>query len=129
MVAITSRHYADIAFHFSHCDATSLKGFQSINCRITEYREVEGTNKDHWVQLLSPHRNTQNFNAISKSIVQTLREIQQAWDHDHCPGEPTPVPKCPLSEEGEVKNLFLIPRSLFCSFYQSDTTEVVSVEK
>lgn len=27
--------------------------------RIREHPELEGTRKDHWVQLLSPHRNTQ----------------------------------------------------------------------
>lgn len=36
---------------------------------------------------------------MTKSIVQTLLELSQAWSNDQFPGEPVPVPEHPLSEE------------------------------
>ena len=36
---------------------------------------------------------------MTKSIVQTLLELRQAWCHDHFPGEPFPVTDHPLSKE------------------------------
>ena len=36
---------------------------------------------------------------MSESTVQTILELWQAWCHDHCPGEPVPVPNHPLGEE------------------------------
>jgi len=44
---------------------------------IKEYPQLEGTHKDHWVQLLAPHSTTQNSNPMSESGVQTLLELQQ----------------------------------------------------
>ena len=72
--------------------------------RITEYPELEGTRKDHRVQLLAPQRTTQKSNPMPERTVQTLLELQQAWCHDHYPGEPVPVLSHPL-----VIKLFLIP--------------------
>lgn len=39
---------------------------------VTKCPEVEGTPRDHRVQILSPHRTTQCSSSISQSIVQTL---------------------------------------------------------
>ena len=36
---------------------------------------------------------------MTKSVVQTLLELWQAWCRDHLPGEPVPVTNHPLSEE------------------------------
>ena len=47
------------------------------NHRITEQPKLEGTHKDHWVQLLAPHRTTQKSNYLSESSVQMLLELQQ----------------------------------------------------
>jgi len=44
---------------------------------ITEYPKLDGTHKDHRVQLLPPHRTTQKSNSMSESTVQTLLELQQ----------------------------------------------------
>ena len=71
----------------------------SYNHRIIKYLELEGTQKGHQVQFLTPHRTTQNSNSMSESVFQTLLELQQAQCHDHCPGEPIPQPHYPLSEE------------------------------
>jgi len=46
--------------------------------RIIEYSELEGTHKDHQVQLPAPlSRPTSNPNPMSESIVQMLLELQQ----------------------------------------------------
>ena len=45
--------------------------------KITEYPNLEGTLKDHWVQLQAPHRTTQNSNPVSESTVQALLEFWQ----------------------------------------------------
>lgn len=47
------------------------------NHRITEYSKSEGTHKDHWGQLLAPHRNTQFSNPMSESNVQMAIEFWQ----------------------------------------------------
>ena len=44
--------------------------------RIVEYPQLEGTHKDHCVQLQAPHSSTQNPNPTSESAVQTLLELQ-----------------------------------------------------
>jgi len=53
------------------------------NHRITEYRELEGTHKDHRLQFLALHGTTQKSNHVSESIVQPL------------PG-PLPWPDCSM---------------------------------
>lgn len=45
------------------------------NCRNTEYACLEGTHKDHSVQLLLPHRTTQNSNLVSECTAQMLVEL------------------------------------------------------
>jgi len=70
----------------------------SQNHRIIEYPELDGTLKDHWIQLLALHTTTQKSDHISSSFVQTLLELWQAQCHDRFPGDPVPVPDHPLSE-------------------------------
>jgi len=45
--------------------------------RISEHPKIEGTHKDHQVQLQAPHSTNQNSNPISESSVQTLPELWQ----------------------------------------------------
>ena len=61
--------------------------------RIIEYPMLEGTHKDHGVQLLTPHP-TQKSDPISVSIIQLFLELQQleamtaalgTLFHAHCP--------------------------------------------
>lgn len=60
----------------------------SVYHRNTAYPELEGNQKDHRFQLLTPHRITQNPNTMPESIVQMhLNDIRI----DHCPGEPASV--------------------------------------
>ena len=44
----------------------------SMYHRIIGYPELEGTYKDHRVQLLDPYTTTRNSNPVSESGVQTL---------------------------------------------------------
>lgn len=53
--------------------------FPSQN-RIIEYLEWMGIHKDHWVQLLGPHRTTQSPNPMSESTVQMLLKLWQLKD-------------------------------------------------
>lgn len=48
-----------------------------LNHRITEYPELEGTQKDHWVKLFASRRTTQNSNPMPESTAQTVLEFQQ----------------------------------------------------
>uniref|UniRef100_A0A493TGN0 Glutamate receptor interacting protein 1 n=1 Tax=Anas platyrhynchos platyrhynchos TaxID=8840 RepID=A0A493TGN0_ANAPP len=66
--------------------------------RITGYPELEGTHKDHQVQLLAPHRSTKNSDHMTKCTVQTLLKLQQAWYRDYVPGEPVLLHSNPLEE-------------------------------
>ena len=66
---------------------------------LIENPKLEGTHKDNWVQLLAPHRTTQKLDHITKSIFQTLLELQQTLSCKHYPGESVPVPSHVLSEE------------------------------
>ena len=45
--------------------------------RIIEHPTLEGPHKDHGVQLLAPHRTTQNSNPTSKNVAQTSLELRQ----------------------------------------------------
>jgi len=54
---------------------TSRSNYQKVNHRITEHPELERIHKDHWAQLLVPHRTAQNSNPMSESIVQMLSEL------------------------------------------------------
>jgi len=45
--------------------------------RIIQYPQLEGTHKDHWVQLWAPHRTTQNPTPMPKSTVKMLLALQQ----------------------------------------------------
>lgn len=69
-----------------------------FNKRIIEYPKSEWTHKDHWLQVLAPHRTIQNSNQMSESVVQTLLELQQVQRHDHFPGETVPVHNHPFGE-------------------------------
>lgn len=60
--------------------------------RKIEYHVLEVTYKYHWVQILTPHRLTQNQNHIPKRTVQALLEHKKTWCHDYCPGELVPEP-------------------------------------
>ena len=74
------------------CRAVSRQRFPSPctmqNYGITEYPELEGTHKDHRVQLLAPYRTTYKLNHMSESVMTESREqpdkhhIQntQHWD-------------------------------------------------
>ncbi|GAB0184693.1 hypothetical protein GRJ2_000934600 [Grus japonensis] len=70
----------------------------TMNHRIIEYPELEGTHKDHqsnsWL-----HTGPAESEQMTESIIQTLLELSQARRCDHFPGEPVPVPNHPLSEE------------------------------
>ena len=46
--------------------------------KIIEYAELEGTHKDHQVQLLVSFRTLQESHHVPKSIVETLLELCQA---------------------------------------------------
>ena len=48
-----------------------------MNHQIAEYPKLEGTHKDHQVQLLAPHKTTQKSGHKSGSLVQTLLELWQ----------------------------------------------------
>ena len=50
------------------------------NHRIIEYPKLEGTHKDHRVQLLAPHSTTQKSDHTTESVVQTLLELWQLGD-------------------------------------------------
>ena len=52
-------------------------GFFPIFLESKEYTKLEETHKDHRVQLLAPHGNTQNSNPMSDSIVQMLLKLWQ----------------------------------------------------
>jgi len=43
----------------------------------SEYYQLKGTHRDHWIQTPVPHRTTQKSNHISECIVQMLLEFQQ----------------------------------------------------
>jgi len=63
---------------------------------ITEYPQLEGNHKDHWVQLLATRRSTQNSNCMSEGGPNT------SWTQAACcPGEPVSV-----ANHSVVKNLF-----------------------
>ena len=80
--------------------------------RIIEYPELEGTLKDHQVQLLTPHRSIQVQGDETKCTVQSLLKFSQARCSDHFPGEPVPVCNHPLCEEPppDVKPKFPLPQ-------------------
>jgi len=52
---------------------------------------LEGTHKDHRVQLLAPHRAAPKSNHMSETAVRTVLELLQFGYCYHCPGEPVPV--------------------------------------
>ena len=51
---------------------------QKNHFRITRYPELEGTHKNHQIQLLIPHRTTQSSNPMSENSVQRLLELLAA---------------------------------------------------
>lgn len=60
--------------------ALNLSKFVSTSLhrhRTTERTELEGTHRDHQVQILTPHRITKNWKPMSECGVQTLPELQQ----------------------------------------------------
>ena len=69
--------------------------------RIIEYLKLEGTQKDNQVQLLAPHRMTQNSNPMSENVI--LLELS-AQGCDHCPEQPILGPNHSL-----LNNPFLTP--------------------
>lgn len=77
-----------------------IVSFSSICSRFHRtiwYPKLEVTNKDHWVQPLSPHRSTKN-QIMSESVVQALLEFWQDQCCDRFLGEAVPVPNLSLHE-------------------------------
>lgn len=66
--------------------------------RIVEYPELEGAHKDHWIQLLAPHRTPKN-QSICLRVIQMLLELCQAQCHDCFLREPVSVANHPLGEK------------------------------
>ena len=56
--------------------------------RSVEYPELEGTHRDHWVQLPAPHITTQNPNLMPGSTILNSSTRGCA----HCPGQPAHHP-------------------------------------
>jgi len=77
---------------------------KSLNHGVTEYPDLEGTYKDHQVQLPVPHRTPQNLNPMSESIVQMLLELQQLVVMTTALGSLFHCPTSPM-----VRKLLLIP--------------------
>lgn len=73
--------------------------------RITDYLKLEGTHKDDHIQLPAPQKNY----LMTKSIVQMLHELWQAWCCDHFPEEPVPGTTYPHSEETFPNVQFELP--------------------
>ena len=76
------------------------------NHRATEYPELQGTLKDHQIQLPSTRRTTQNSNPTSESDIQMLLELRQLGAVPSALGSPFHA-HCPL-----VQHLFLTPSCL-----------------
>ena len=74
---------------------------------MIEYPELEGTHRDHWVQLLALHRTTQNSNPMPESGIQMLLEFWQLGT------VPTALGSLFHVDHPLVKNLFLIPHMTF----------------
>lgn len=55
----------------AYLDTTAMR---QDSHRIIDYPKLEGTHKDHRVQLLAPHRTTQKSNSMCESAVQILLE-------------------------------------------------------
>lgn len=62
-----------------------IKGIK-FPLRITEYPDMEGACKDHWVQLLTPHKRIYKLDFSPKSTVQMLLEHRETWGHNHVLG-------------------------------------------
>lgn len=76
----------------SHIRFSIMTLEDKVHChRIIVYAEVKGTHKNHWVQLMVPHRTIKKSDHISESIVQILLKFQWACCYDRFPGEPVPV--------------------------------------
>ena len=59
--------------------------------RIIEYSKLEGTHKDHQVQLLALHSTSQS-QTICLQVSSTCFLNSALWCHEHLLGEPAPVP-------------------------------------
>jgi len=57
----------------------------------SEYYQLKGTHRDHWIQTPVPHRTTQKSDHIIRMHCPDASWIPAAQCHDHCPGEPAPV--------------------------------------
>ena len=91
-----------------YCHRTSLlAGYPHEYEGFRGYPNLEGTPKDHGVQLLAPHSTTQNSNYISESTVQMLFELQQISATTTALGSLFHIPH-PL-----VNNLFLTSKMTF----------------
>ena len=60
--------------------------------RITEHPKLEGTHKDHQVQVPAPFSTTQNPNPMSESKCPNAPRTPAAQGCAHCPGQPVPCP-------------------------------------
>lgn len=78
-------------------------GGKTLIHRIVEYLELEGSHKNHRVQLLAPHRDTQKSDHISEALSKCQLGSRS---FDHCSGKPVPMPNLPNALP-LVKNLFL----------------------
>ena len=99
---VTSKFALFSCLHLWKCEARAFL----YSRRVIEYPELEGTHKDHRVQLLALHRTTQKPDCMSESTVETLLELWHLGAmptalgspfHAHCPLVQTlsPTPICP----------------------------------
>ena len=72
-----------------------------------EYPKLEGTHKNHRVQLLALHRTNQNPNPMSESVVPVVLELRQLG------AVPAAMGSLLCAHHLLVKNLFLTPSLAF----------------
>lgn len=76
----------------TYLSQTTMSGCISLNHKILEHLKLEGTHKNHRIQLLAPQSTVQISGYISESPVQMFTELWNAECLEHCPGEPVPCP-------------------------------------
>jgi len=81
--------------------------------------DLEGTCKDHWVQLLALHRTSQQSDHMSESIIQMLLELWQAQCCDHC-SENTPSCILSMAVLWFNKKVKLCPQTLLQTVLQAE---------
>ena len=71
----TSKLVSTVIYNSQEVAENRQKTLLGLPGRIIEYPELEGTHKDHQVQLLASQRTTQNSNTMSESTVLILLEL------------------------------------------------------